>query len=411
MTRFTASFALTAALAATTLTNAGAPVYTVETIATYETTTTLTGSSGTGLVCGWQVLDGTLQAFVADAEQGVRVLPLPDGFLTAAALDVNADGTVVGAVAQNGFPFDSGEPAIWSPAGSGSYTVTIPQQFETMPGPLGTLSINGGMAVAINDAGTIVGWSRYQGFGGGPATQFQLAGAPTDLREFGFDATPTDLSEGGVVVGSRLRLDLNSGETTELGLPEPAGGVAFTMVFAYSVNDNNQVVAAARRATSTADRWLTYTHDDANGWQPLNPSQIPTPFVGFYDNNNLNDVVATGGVLFDEENALSSGFAPLLDPESSNWAVALGFIADDRRVYTTAYDASSDNNAIVVLVPDSTPACIGDTNADGTVDLADLNLVLGNFGQTADSGDTNADGVVDLADLNTVLAAFGTACD
>jgi hypothetical protein len=411
MTRFTTSFALTAALAATTLTSAGAPTYTVETIATYETTTTLTGSSDTGFVCGWQVVEGALQAFVADADQGIRVLPLPDGYLTGAAIDVNADGTVVGAVAQNGFPYDSGEPAIWTPDGSGTYTVTIPQQFETMSSPLGTLSINGGMAVAINNDGTIVGWSRYQGFSGGPATQFQLAGPPADLRDLGFNATPTDLSETGVVVGNGLRLDMNTGTVTELGLPDPAGGVSFTAVFAYSVNNNNQVVAAARRATSTADRWLTYLHDDTNGWQPLNPAQLPMPNVGFYDNNNLDDVVASGGVLFDEENALSSGFAPLLDPESDNWTVALGFIADDRRVYTTAYDPSADVNAIVVLVPDSAPRCFGDTNADDTVDLADLNTVLGNFGQQTDQGDTNDDGVVDLADLNTVLGAFGTSCN
>ena len=58
-----------------------------------------------------------------------------------------------------------------------------------------------------------------------------------------------------------------------------------------------------------------------------------------------------------------------------------------------------------------TPApCPGDVTGDGTVDLADLNLVLASFGQATDSGDTNDDGVVDLADLNAVLGAFGTGC-
>ncbi|XOV75260.1 MAG: GC-type dockerin domain-anchored protein [Phycisphaerales bacterium] len=54
--------------------------------------------------------------------------------------------------------------------------------------------------------------------------------------------------------------------------------------------------------------------------------------------------------------------------------------------------------------------CAADTTGDGSVDLADLNLVLGNFGQTTPDGDTNGDGQVDLADLNTVLGAFGAAC-
>ena len=55
-------------------------------------------------------------------------------------------------------------------------------------------------------------------------------------------------------------------------------------------------------------------------------------------------------------------------------------------------------------------ACPADATGDGTVDLADLNLVLANFGQSTSDGDTNDDGNVDLADLNAVLAEFGSAC-
>ena len=57
-----------------------------------------------------------------------------------------------------------------------------------------------------------------------------------------------------------------------------------------------------------------------------------------------------------------------------------------------------------------TKSCPADVDDSGSVDLADLNLVLGNFGQTTDSGDTNGDGEVDLADLNAVLGAFGQDC-
>lgn len=61
-----------------------------------------------------------------------------------------------------------------------------------------------------------------------------------------------------------------------------------------------------------------------------------------------------------------------------------------------------------------TPDCPGDVVANGSVDLADLNLVLANFGTSVDpgtSGDANHDGEVDLADLNMVLANFGVECD
>ena len=60
-----------------------------------------------------------------------------------------------------------------------------------------------------------------------------------------------------------------------------------------------------------------------------------------------------------------------------------------------------------LLGPDTCPA---DVTGDNQIDLADLNLVLANFGQSTSDGDTNDDNQVDLADLNAVLASFGQAC-
>ncbi|MGP1345769.1 MAG: hypothetical protein ACTS3F_03765 [Phycisphaerales bacterium] len=385
------------------------PVYTVEPIANYSVTTTLTNAGPAGNVCGWQVIAGQVRGFVASVDQPLSLLPLPPGYISSTALDVNSDGVVVGAVAQNNFPYDLGEPAIWTPDGNGGYSITIPEQFETLPSPLGELSINGGMAVGINDDGTIVGWSRYQGFQGGPATQFQVSGPPTNLNALGFQATPTDLSETGLICGGGLRMDLNTGEITSLGVPAPAGGVSFTVVFAYSVNDGGQVVAAARRATSTNDRWLTYVYEDGTGWFPLNPNQIPSPFVGsVYDNNNLNDVSAAGGVLFREEDILVPGYNGLIDPALSTWTAAIGFINDDRAVYTTATNSATGQSAIVRLAPITT-GCDEDLNADGVVDSDDLAVLLGAFGNS-DAGDINEDGSTDSDDLGMLLSAFGSAC-
>lgn len=50
----------------------------------------------------------------------------------------------------------------------------------------------------------------------------------------------------------------------------------------------------------------------------------------------------------------------------------------------------------------------GDTNFDGSVDLADLNNVRNHFGEVGNVlGDANGDGVVDLVDLNDVRNNFG----
>ena len=55
----------------------------------------------------------------------------------------------------------------------------------------------------------------------------------------------------------------------------------------------------------------------------------------------------------------------------------------------------------------------GDVNADGVVNFADLNAVLGAFGQTGQPGfvsaDVNEDGAVNFADLNLVLGTFGAS--
>ena len=58
-----------------------------------------------------------------------------------------------------------------------------------------------------------------------------------------------------------------------------------------------------------------------------------------------------------------------------------------------------------------TPCSNVDGSTDGVVNLADLNLVLFNFGSAVapgTNGDTNCDGQVNLTDLNNVLFAFGT---
>lgn len=63
--------------------------------------------------------------------------------------------------------------------------------------------------------------------------------------------------------------------------------------------------------------------------------------------------------------------------------------------------------------PPPTP-CPGDANGDRVVDFLDLNIVLGQFGQSgapgALEGDVNDDGVCDFIDLNIVLGAFGATC-
>ena len=67
-----------------------------------------------------------------------------------------------------------------------------------------------------------------------------------------------------------------------------------------------------------------------------------------------------------------------------------------------------DDVSLSSIVAAST--CPGDADGDGDTDLADLNLVLFNFGTAqpaGTNGDVSGDGLVDLTDLNSVLFDFG----
>lgn len=391
---------------------ANIPQYLVEPIASFTTTTTVRGASDAGHVVGDQAVSGLSMPFVAVQGQGLTLLPLPTGYISGAALDANSSGVIVGTVSDTNFPFDQGEPAIWTPDIHGVYSVIIPQQFATLPGPLGTTPIDGGQAFAINDKGTIVGWSRLSGFKGGPTTRFSLSQAPVDLNAFGFSATVTDLSEKDVIVGDGQRLDLNTMIVTNLGVPpEGQSGIAFTFVRSFAINDQNQVVGAAHLATVGSDRWLTYIHDDLNGWQPHNIAQLPDTNIGFYDINNNGDISATGGPRFAPEGVIASDYDALLASGQGNWNTSIGFIADDRRVYTTAFNSTTGQSSIVVLVPDDLfPPCIADLNTDGQLNFFDVSIFLIAFNTMQPLADFTGDGQYNFFDVSMFLTAFIAGC-
>jgi hypothetical protein len=57
--------------------------------------------------------------------------------------------------------------------------------------------------------------------------------------------------------------------------------------------------------------------------------------------------------------------------------------------------------------------CPADLDGNGQIALADLTILLSNFGAngaTPEQGDINGDTVVNLADLTLLLSQFGTNC-
>ncbi len=95
--------------------------------------------------------------------------------------------------------------------------------------------------------------------------------------------------------------------------------------------------------------------------------------------------VRSGGVV-----ALVGGHSILNEPVGADWAL---------------------ERVRAILAASTT--CAGDVNGDGVVNLADLGVLLANFGAVGvprEQGDLDDDGDVDLADLGVLLAAFGAPC-
>jgi hypothetical protein len=92
------------------------------------------------------------------------------------------------------------------------------------------------------------------------------------------------------------------------------------------------------------------------------------------------------------------------------------FVASDGTVRFMVYaeraadETFHDYVAVDVTTLDPAPACPGDFDANGSVDGADLGLLLAAWGPCAECAfDLNGDGIVDGADLGEMLAAWG-AC-
>jgi len=287
----------------------------------------------------------------------VAQLPLPAGQTFGRANDINNLGVAVGSVGSGSLEFGviyqgGAATVITQTTANGSFLRT---------------------AFAINDAGRIVG--------------------------FGIDPNAAAVNVGYV-------LDTSTNTAFTVGaLPGHNGALAF------DVSPSGHVVGSSMLNQGSG---LPFIWTDANGIQPI-PLPVGTGQGSARGVNSAGWAVGTASsafaIPFLFDGTMTHRLADLL-PLNSGWDLstntsssALGISEDGVIVGTGIHNGATRAYAMIPVVP-----CTGDTNGDGTVDGADLAIVLGSWGPCAGCiADINGDGVVDGADLAIVLGAWG-AC-
>jgi hypothetical protein len=308
-----------------------------------------------GVLVGTVTIAGNQRAYVASPTQALTALPLPPGRISSWANGINDQGVIVGRVGSSYSPEFSGVAALWTPNGSGGYTV---QELGVLPGHTAS------SATALNNVGDVVGWS-FNGSYRLPA-RFFAGAAPQSLQSTGiFD--PQSINDSRVIIDRSADgklLDLNTMLVQSLGVPQGQPN-NYNAVTGYTINAAGQVSGVAILATSTSCVQQSARYTGGIGWEIFGPCGN---FSGVADMNDLGEmtmvwtltpvVQLNGFGTFVIEDLIS---APVGHWYVSNYA---GFrINNARQLVGPAHNPTTGESGLLLLTlgaPVGTAFCFGD---------------------------------------------------
>ncbi len=281
----------------------------------------------------------------------------------------------------------------WSPLGNGfnSGIVTALATFdEDGPGPqparlfaAGSFSLSGATVVQRVARWDGVAWS---GVGGE-----LVAGSIRSMTAWDPDAdgpAPGSLILGGAITAPLLTYQpqLNNiarwtgAAWTAMGAGIPGG---FPTVYAVSSFDHDGPSGAPATLVASTAFGLRAWDTESEVWAPFPGASTPEVYRGF--------ALAESG--------------RTLDQREKPTLLVGGSLTSNDNVPISGFSA-------ITTCAGPAPACPGDINADGRIDMFDLTALLGRYAAACigDAADTNADGLVNFLDLNAVLSGFGQPC-
>lgn len=226
----------------------------------------------------------------------------------------------------------------------------------------------------------------------------------------------TDLVVGAQYTG-RISVHLSNGDGTFAPSDALNTGLPYWMIVCADINaDGHMDVTAAASSAGAA----VHLGDGAGHLGPANVfpvgGMVATDTGDLDGDADLDWVLSSffGGEWYLLENINGTLTHTQTFPAGSNPACALVLDFDDDGALDLAFiDEISDLIYLHRNTP-AAPACPGDVNNSGGVDIDDLNGVLAPFGTNVGKGHpadvANSDGLVDIDDLNVVLANWGAAC-
>lgn len=360
--------------------------------------TTASALNELGVAVGSMKLPGDVTcAAISYPEQPFSPLPLPAGYLSSSAYDVNDSGLVVGVVSTSTVPNMSAHAAAWRPTPSG-YVVDV------LGEPVGDLH---SYATGVNNLGDIVGSSGTVPWAYVVHAVHYASTGPFVLP--GFPSEVADVNDHRKVLARNMLYDLNSGTIQTISLPtgnwQGFGAAALNELDGFC----GYLQGYSSTCSSFPMRYLP-----SSGWLTVGGCAQTTSATAINDLGDVLTYVYYGGARVRLEGMGDFPIGQLIDPSQGSWLVqyyGASDINNQRQMLCAVRDPVSlqIGAARLTTMTAATLFCFGDGSGTpcpcGNASASGANV--GCLNSLGTGGRLRANGTASIASDSLVLQGSG----